>query len=50
MTYGIDVEVAGIQNDWPVDVVVVHAIECDVRDVPISDIWAGPSLETCAVL
>ncbi len=29
-TYGIDVEVAGIQNHWPVDIVVVHAIECDV--------------------
>ena len=49
-TYRIYVEVACIENDWPVYVIVVHVSKCDVLDITIADIWTCPSLETGAVL
>ena len=49
-TYSVDVEVACVENDGPVDVEVVHVLECDVLDISVADIWSGPSLESCSVL
>tara|TARA_R110002060_G_scaffold4943_2_gene7666 strand:- start:176 stop:319 length:144 start_codon:yes stop_codon:yes gene_type:complete len=34
----VDVEVAGIENDGPVDVVIVEVLESDVLDEAVSDI------------
>ena len=49
-TYGVDVEVACIENDGPVDVEVVHVLKRDVLDISVADVWSGPSLESCSVL
>ena len=46
----VDVEVAGVEDDGPVDVLDVHAVVGDVVDVAVSDVGAGPGLETSAVL
>lgn len=49
-TYGVDVEVACVENDWPIHVVVVHVLEGDVLDVSVANVWSGPSLKSCTVL
>lgn len=50
ITYSINVEVASIQNDRPVYVVVVEVLECNVLDVSISNIGSRPALQTSTVL
>ena len=49
-TYGVDVEVACVENNWPVNVEVVHVLEGDVLDVAIAYIWSSPTLESGTVL
>jgi len=49
-THGVDVEVACVENDGPVDVEVVEVLEGDVLDVSVSDVRTGPGLESCTVL
>ena len=46
----VDVEVASVEDDRPVDVLNVHAVVGDVVDVAISDVGAGPRLQASAVL
>ena len=48
--YGVDVEIAGVENDRPVDVLIVEIFKSYVFDVAVADIRACPSLKTSTVL
>lgn len=47
---GVDVEVALVEHDGPVDVVDVEVDVGDVVDVAVADVFAGPGFEARAVL
>lgn len=38
----VDVEVACVEDDWPVGVVIVEILEGDVVNVTIPNIWTSP--------
>lgn len=41
-TYGVDVEIAGIEDDGPIDVELVEVLECDIIHESISSSWSCP--------
>jgi hypothetical protein len=49
-TYGVDVEVTGVEYDRPIHVVVVEILKRHVLDISISDIRARPPLKSRAIL
>ena len=49
-TNSINIKVTGVQNDWPVDVVVIEVFERHIFDVSVSNIWTSPTFKTSSVL
>lgn len=48
--FGVDVKVALVEDDGPVDVVDVEVDVSDVVDVAVPDVFAGPGFKAGAVL